>query len=108
MNYIHVHHVATQMWCLGRFLPLLVGHLVPKDDPYWDNLLTLLTIMDYVFAPETTADKADYVSMLVEDFLSDFKDLYPERPLIPKMHYMIHFATWMKWYVHTWGIYEVC
>ena len=58
----------------------------------------LLTIMDYVFAPVTTADKADYVAMLVEDFLVDFRDLYPERRLIPKMHYMIHLPSWMKWY----------
>lgn len=69
---------ATQMWCLGRFLPLLIGHLVPEGDIFWDNFLMLLTIMDYVFAPVTSADKADYVAMLVEDFLMDFKDLYPE------------------------------
>ena len=92
---------ATQMWCLGRFLPLLIGHLVPEGDIFWDNFLMLLTIMDYVFAPVTSADKADYVGMLVEDFLTDFKDLYPERRLIPKMHYMIHLPSWMKKYVYT-------
>ncbi len=90
--------IATQMWCLGRFLPLLIGHLVPEGDCFWDNILMLLTIMDYVFAPVTTADKADYVAMLVEDFLVDFRELYPERRLIPKMHYMIHLPSWMKWY----------
>ncbi len=82
----------------GRFLPLLIGHLVPEGDCFWDNFLMLLTIMDYVFAPVTTADKADYVAMLVEDFLVDFRELYPERRLIPKMHYMIHLPTWMKLY----------
>ena len=91
---------ATQMWCLRRFLPLLIGHLVPEGNSFWDNFLMLLTIMDYVFAPVTTADKADYIAMLVEDFLTDFKDLYPERRLIPKMHYMIHLPSWMKRYVH--------
>lgn len=33
-----------------------------------------------LFSPVTTADKADYVAMLVEDFLTDFKELYPEAP----------------------------
>lgn len=89
------------MWCLGRFLPLLIGHFVPEGDSFWENFLLLLTIMDYVFSPVTTADKADYVAMLVEDFLTDFKDLYPERRLIPKMHYMIHLPSWMKWYVNS-------
>lgn len=87
---------ATQIWCLGRFLPVLVGHLVPEGNSYWDNFLTLLTIIDHVFAPVTTPDKADNVAMLVEDFLTDFRELYPERRLIPKMHYMIHLPTWMK------------
>ena len=54
-----------------------------------------MDIMDYVFSPVTTADKADYVAMLVEDF----NGLYPERRLIPKMHYMIHLSSWMKWYI---------
>ena len=91
---VHLLLAATQMWCLGRYLPLLVGHLVPEGDLNWDNFLLLLTIMDYVFSPVTTSDKADYVAVLVEDFLMEFKDLYPERRLIPKMHYM---PTWMKW-----------
>ena len=90
--------IATQMWCLGRFLPLLIGHKIPEGDVFWENYLMLLTIMDYVFAPATTADKADYVSMLVEDFLTDFRDLYPERRLTPKMHYMVHLSSWMKRY----------
>ena len=37
---------ATQMWCLGRFLPLLIGHHVPEGDCFWENFLLLLTIMD--------------------------------------------------------------
>lgn len=84
------------MWCLGRLLPLLIGQLVPEEDRLWENYLTLLSIMDYAFAPVTTADKADYMAMLVEDFLVEFCVLYPERRLIPKMHYMIHLPTWMK------------
>lgn len=55
--------------------------------------------MDHLFAPVTTAAKADYMSMLVEDFLEEFCKLYPDRRLIPKMHYMLHLATWIKTYV---------
>jgi hypothetical protein len=32
----------------------------------------LLDIVDEVFAPVTTPDRADYVAMLVEDFMSHF------------------------------------
>lgn len=93
-----VYHTACQMWCLGRFLHLIIGDLVPYEDPHWDNYIMLLDIVDEVFAPITTPDRADYVAMLVEDFLECFKELYPSRPVTPKMHYMVHMPSWMKWY----------
>ena len=86
------------MWCLARVLPFLIGEFIPEDDHHWDNFLTLLTVMDFVFAPATTIDKANLVASLTQDFLADFKELYPERSLTPKMHYMIHMPSWMKWY----------
>ena len=64
-----------------------------------DNYVSHLHIMDEMFAPITTEDRADYLAMLVEDFLEEFKVLYPTRPLTPKMHYLIHIPTWMKLYV---------
>ena len=60
---------ASQMWCLGRFLPILIGDLVPEEHCYWENFLTLLDIVNELFAPITTTDRADYVSLLVEVFL---------------------------------------
>lgn len=84
------------MWCLGRLLPLLIGQHIPEDDRFWENYLMLLSIMDYVFAPVITADKADYMAILVEDFLEEFCELYPQRRLINKMHYMLHLASWIK------------
>ena len=84
------------MWCLGCFLPLIVGDLVPTEDLYWDKYTMLLDIVDEIFAPVTTSDRADYVAMLVEDFLDGFKELYPSRPLTPKMHFMVHMSSWMK------------
>ena len=62
---------------------------IPEDNKYWENYTTHLEIMDEVFAPVTTPERMDYVGMLIEEF----KDLYPERPLTPKMHYL---PTWVK------------
>ena len=87
------------MWCLGRFLPLIIGDKIPSGHQYWDNYLAHLEIMDEVFAPIIHEERTDYVCMLVEDFLKEFKRLYPERPLTPKMHYLVHIATWISWYI---------
>ena len=84
------------MWCLGRFLPLIVGDLVPNEGLYWDNYIMLLDIVDEIFAPVTSSDRADYVGMIVEDFLDGFKKLYPSRPRTPKIHFMVHMSSLMK------------
>lgn len=90
---------ASQMWCLGRFLPILVGDKVHPDCPHWGNYLSHMEIMDEVFAPIITEERMDYLSMLIEDFLEEFKILYKDRPLTPKMHYLVHIPTWMKRYI---------
>ena len=85
------------MWCLGRFLPLLIGDLVEEENPYWENYLAHADIVDEVFAPVTSVDRTEYTAMMIEDFLHDFKELYPNRPLTPKMHYLVHLPAWMRW-----------
>ena len=52
--------------------------------------------MEYIFAPITTTDKLEFLQMLIQDFLAEFTHLYPERPLTPKMHYLVHMPSWMK------------
>ena len=64
------------------------GDQISEGDRHWEN-----------FTPVTTANRADYLAMLVEDFLEEIKDLYPETPLTPKMYYMVHFPTGIKRYM---------
>ena len=72
----------------------MIGDLIPFEDEYWEDFLTFLDIMDYVFAPSTTPEKISHIAVLVEDFLTEFSHLY-NRPLIPKMHYLVHLPSWM-------------
>ena len=88
--------LASQAWCLGRFLPLLIGDLIPEGNENWRAFLMFLKIMEYTFAPVITVDKLDYLQTLIQDFLIEFTHLYPEQHLTPKMHYLIHIPTWMK------------
>lgn len=85
-----MYFTASQMWCLGRLLPLMIGDLVEEDNEYWENYLSHLEIMDEIFAPVYSIDRLGYLKMMVEDFLYDFKVLYP---LTPKMHYLVHIPT---------------
>ena len=87
--------LASQMWCLLRLLPLIMGDLVPEGDPYWENYLTLLKIINYVFAPVTSLDIAGHLRQLIEEHHETFVELYPHKPLPPKFHYLIHMPSWI-------------
>ena len=89
---------ASQTWCLARYLPLIIGDLVPEEDANWDHYLHLMEIADYILAPTTTMANIEYLKILIEDYLIEFRRLYPHRHLTPKCHYLIHVPSWMsKW-----------
>ena len=68
-------HAASEMWCLARLLPLMVGDYVNEDDDKWQLFLDLLTIMDYIFAPIANMDIVSYVRVLIRDHLTRFCEL---------------------------------
>ena len=90
------HFLASEMWCLARLLPLMVGDFVNEDDDKWQLFLDLITIVDYVFAPTTNTDIIAYVRLLIGDHLTRFRELYPSCSIIPKQHYMVHIPQWME------------
>ena len=78
------------MWTLGRFLPLVIGHIIPEGDEYWENFLRLLDIMDILFARTILSEDCGYLEALINDHHSAFKGLYPDVNITMKMHSMIH------------------
>lgn len=82
--------LAMQMWTLARFLPLVIGHLVPVDDEYWENFLCLLDIMGILFASPVDAAMCGQLEALISDHHSTFKELYPHASITMKMHSIVH------------------
>ena len=60
------------MWCFGKFLPLVIGNLVPDDDKYWEHFLQLLEIVDIVFSTSVTVDDMGILEGLIEEYLWTF------------------------------------
>ena len=89
-------YVAAEMWCLARLLPLMIGEHIPQDDDRWELYKTFLTILDYVFAPNTNEDIIEYLRELIEDHHVKFRELYPDCLITPKHHYMVHIPDWME------------
>jgi hypothetical protein len=82
---------ASEMWCFVRNLPLFIGHFIPRDEPHWKLLLIFLDICDIVFSPATSKNLCSYLSHLIAEHHSLFKEIFPNNALIPKHHFMIHY-----------------
>ena len=95
LGWYFVIFAAAQMWCLGRFLPLIIGNLVPSEDERWQLFNILLDINDILFSPVVNEDSIGVLEGLIEEHHATFIGLYPGRSVIPKMHYMIHFPSQM-------------
>ena len=83
------------MWCLVRLLPLLIGELVDYEEIHWECFKLILTVMNYAFAPVTSVDAALYLKMIINEHHHLFKDGYPNSPIIPKQHYIVHLPEWL-------------
>ena len=87
------------MWCLALHLPLLIGDHVPEDDEHFQLLLTLLEITRIAFAPTVSPRQIPYMKVLIQQHHEMFKELFPQKSVIPKMHYLIHMPQIMLRYV---------
>ena len=83
------------MWCLATHLPLLIGDLIPLEDARWILFLKLLEITSLCFAPALSKDQVAYLQILIDDHHHEFKQLYPDCNIIPKMHFMVHMPTYI-------------
>ena len=86
---------ATQMWLLGRLLPLMVGCHVPEGDEHWKSYIQLLRIVTLATAEEITENTIRVMTLLVEEYLIQYNQLYPAS-MVPKLHYLIHLPQQMK------------
>ena len=78
------------MWCLFRFLPIMIGELVDGNLRNWNCFLKLWNIVQICMAPAIKKDDVAYLRMLIEEHHLLFKELYPNSSIIPKMHFLIH------------------
>ncbi|XP_028417218.1 uncharacterized protein LOC114543833 [Dendronephthya gigantea] len=81
---------ANEMWCLGLFLPLLIGEFMTEDDDHWNAYCVLLEIVRIIFSPLISKEQMPYLQVLIQNHHENFRLLYPHASIIPKMHYMIH------------------
>lgn len=86
------------MWCLGRYLPLLIGDKVLEDDDSWLNFLLLMDIVDRVLATVCSMSVVAALRHMICIHHLEFQRLYPNKTITPKMHFLIHYPEMIARY----------
>lgn len=98
VDLVKLRQSASQMFCLVRLLPLMLGNVIPRVDEHWQYLLLLQQILDVVFSrapPEGSSDQLEY--LIAQRFLMRSK-LYPNKKSTPKDHFLTHYpAVLQNW-----------
>lgn len=87
---------AGQTWCLLRHIGLMLGDLVTEGDEHWELLLQLCEVMDILFSTVISQEDTVYVVQLIHDHHALFLELFPDRHLKPKHHFLCHYAVAFK------------
>lgn len=87
------------MWRLATFMPFFVGHVIPREHRHWSNFVKLLQLMSLAMAHTHTNETAQYLALVVADYLEEFYFLYPDLGKRPKQHYAVHFTPLILKYV---------
>lgn len=88
---LRLRQSASQLWQLDVTLPLAIGSMIPHDDQNWVNFTILLQVCRLVF--RTTITELEILNMecLIEEFLSQFMILYPDKRITQKFHFLLHY-----------------
>lgn len=78
------------MWCLFRFLPIMIGDLVDSTLKQWHCFLKLWNIVQICTATAIRKDDVPYLKLLIEEHHNLFKEVHPAASIIPKLHYLVH------------------
>lgn len=87
---------ATQSWCLLRYLPIMFGDLVHPNDQHWYLFILLLQIVNIVFSSVISTGITIYLKHLIAEHHGLFKHLFPDKNLLPKHHFMVHYPSCMQ------------
>ncbi len=70
----------------------MIGDLVPEHDVYYLFLLKLKEIVEMAFSFSLSTPLMSLFELKIQDHLQDFLDLFPDKSLLPKHHFLLHYG----------------
>ena len=85
-----VKYSASQTRLFLRILPFILGSMIDFDSEYYVFLVEVIQIVNIVFAPVIKDEIVTFLRELIAKHLAKFKELFPDKNIIPKQHYLLH------------------
>ena len=86
---------AASMWLLAQVLPIILGKFAPTDSQRWECFSSLLEIMGIAFSAHISLETVVYLKNAIKNHLQLFRTVYPDAPIIPKQHFLVHLPSQM-------------
>jgi hypothetical protein len=83
---------ASKCWTLLRIFPLIFGDQLKNND-YYLNFIRLSKLNRLVLQDEFDENSIESIELLVHEYLSEFKRLYPDNNITAKQHFLIHYGS---------------
>ena len=95
-EFYKIKYNAAQTKTFLKLFPFIMHPFIDEDDDYYLFIVELIEIVLLVFAPVITSSGIDELQTKIENHLRWFKVLFPEKNLLPKHHYMVHFPSTIR------------
>ncbi|KAK3929805.1 Protein translocase subunit [Frankliniella fusca] len=86
-----VNFSASEMLFLVRYFGLIVGDMVPEDNPVWKFYLVMLSILDILCSPSVSLVEIKLLDNFISKHHTMYIDLFQQH-LKPKHHFMLHYS----------------
>ncbi|XP_064478733.1 uncharacterized protein LOC135392039 [Ornithodoros turicata] len=89
---------ASQIFCFFRHFALYVGDSVPSENSTWELYLLLRQIVELLVCRKLPTGYVPYLQRLIHFFCLDFQALFSHVKVPCKVHYLIHYPTYISKY----------
>ena len=84
---------VANMWLLAQVLLIILRKFVTTDSRHWECFSSLLEIMGIVFSTRISLETIVYLRSAIKNHLLLFKTAFPDAPIIPKQHFLVHIPS---------------
>ncbi|XP_064470269.1 uncharacterized protein LOC135385020 [Ornithodoros turicata] len=89
---------ASQKFCLFRNIALYVGEFIPQENRFWRLYTMFREVVDLIMCRDLPLDHVPYLHRRIEFFRQEFQTLFPDVRVPCKMHYILHYPTYIYKY----------